>query len=112
MDLTSIKNVIALILSIVSLITLIVGAHKGYVAIQTSIGDNKALIERTQMMILKTKVTKYEVIKCPVSQAEWDEYIENYSTLYDLKIKHKKISAKTPWKPAERIMVKGVECIK
>ena len=113
MDFSNIKNIIGTILGAITLIGIILGAHTGYNKILTNIGDNKVQIEKTQMMILKSKVREYETKKCKVSNAEWDEYIEDYSALYELKKIHKKISASTPWKPSERIFVnKEGECRK
>ncbi len=101
--LINIKNVLGLISGSMALIGIIIGGYIGYTDIHKLISTNLNQIEKTQIMLLKTKVRAYERNKLTVSDLEWDEYIENYSLLYELKKKHKHISNKTPWKPIERI---------
>ena len=101
--LDNIKIIASLITGAGVIVSFIIGTYIGYSDVLNKIDKNMSQIEKTQMMILKKEVREYEHSKCSVSDAEWDEYIENYSLLYELKIKYKYISDKTPWKPVERI---------
>lgn len=99
----NIKMVVGIISAGVAFITFIISTYVGYNDVLIRIDDNMGQIEKTQMMFLKKEVRGYERKKCSVSDAEWDEYIENYSSLYELKKKYKYISTSTPWKPIIRI---------
>ena len=101
--LDNLKSTFGIITGGASVIGIIIGAYIGYTDILGMIGNNMNQIEKTQMMILKTKVRTHEKNVCSVGDYEWDEYIENYSMLYELKKKYKYISTSTPWKPIIRI---------
>lgn len=98
--------------SIAIIVSVSIGGYTAYNSILNSIEHNTKSIEVTQMMILKSIVSKAENNPCKVSDSEWNDYIENYSTLYDLKIKYKKISEKTPWSPIERLKEDSSKCLK
>lgn len=87
-------------------------AFIGYTSILNSIENNTEKIEITQMRLLKDVVRKAEHNPCIVSDDEWDNYIENYSTLFTLKKKYKKISAEAEWKPMDRLITETEECKK
>lgn len=76
----------------------IITIYAGYMNIQNSILANTKKVEITQVLMLKSIVREVEKSKC-LSPLEYDEYILNYSTLFDLKIKHKLISVKANWMP-------------
>ena len=103
MDFGKIKNIFEALAGLVAAIGFIIGMYIGYTDIHKLIHKNLTQIEKTQIMILKTKVREHEHNKCKVSDVEWDEYIENYSSLYELKKRHKHISKDTPWKPVLRV---------
>ena len=98
--------------SIAIIISTSIGGYTAYNSIINSIDENTKQIEVTQIMILKDIVRKAENNPCVVSDSEWDNYITNYSTLYSLKIKYKKIAKNAPWEPIERLKKDGKECIK
>jgi hypothetical protein len=102
----------------VTIYTFIIGTMSGVIAIYVAysgflvaIENNQKQIEITQMMILKPLVREAEKNLCPVSDAEWDEYLMNGSTLQDLKQKHKLISKDIPFVPIMRIKERSKECI-
>lgn len=96
------------------LITGVITFYSGYQNILDNIQSNTTQLESTQITMLtqieSTQITMLKVIvrdfevthKCKVSEPEWEEYTLNYSTLFDLKIKHKMISKSATWKPIER----------
>lgn len=96
--------------TLVVVVSVIIGGYSGYKSILDSLEENNKKIEITQLMMLNVIVRKSEQNPCPVSDTEWDEYIANYSTLYDLKIKYGKLNSHAPWKPIERIVVGGETC--
>lgn len=100
------NSTVNLILSLIAFSTIIVGGATGYQSVLDNVDENKKQIEITQIMILKDLVKKSEKESCIKSDVEWDEYIYNYSKLYDLKKDHKMISESTPWKPIGR----NIEC--
>ncbi len=69
-------------------------------------------IEVNQMMLLKAVVKTSEKNPCPVSDLEWDDYVTNYTTLYELKIKYGKLHKNSPWEPIERIKKGDTTCLK
>lgn len=92
------------------IISAIIGGYSGYVSILDSLAENNRKIEVTQMMMLNVIVRKAEQNPCKVSDTEWDEYIANYSTLYDLKVKYGKLNSHAPWKPIDRINTENDQC--
>ena len=97
------KDIAGLITATVAIIGLIIAGYKGYTDVITKVDDNLNQIEKTQVMILKKNVREFEHNVCASNDNDWDEYIENYSLLYEIKMKHKRISKNTPWKPMLRI---------
>lgn len=88
---------------IVVFVSVVIGAHEMYGDITKRIEQNKVASETTQIMILKKYVRDFEKTHtCIVSDAEWEEYILNYSTLYDLKKEHSLISKDAIWMPIQR----------
>jgi hypothetical protein len=85
------------------IITLTITSYIGYETIKNSIAENSKSIEITQMMILKDIVRRQEHNPCIVSDAQRDEYIENYTTLFTLKIKYKKLHKNAKWSPIEKL---------
>lgn len=81
-----------------------------YTNVLSSIAENTIQIEITQMMIMKDIVRKSERNPCIVSDAEWDDYTENYTTLHNLEIKYGKKGTNAPWQPIERVMVRNDQC--
>lgn len=107
------------ITTIISIVTATIVGYNAYLGIISNINDNKTKIEHTQadieitqIMILKTLVRKAETNPCTVSDVEWDDYIENYTTLFDLLKKHNKIHKDAPWSPVQRIMKDDEICTK
>lgn len=85
------------------LFSIAVGGYNGYHDILDNIEKNTIAVETTQITMLKSIVREFERSHiCVISQQEWDEYLMNYSTLLDLKIKHKMLSSKVKWTPVER----------
>ena len=98
---------------IVSLIvTVTLSVYLAYQNIKEDIAKNTEQIEITQMMILRDIVRRSEHNPCKVSDTEWEEYIENYSTLYNLKIKYHKLSKNARWEPVARLKEDLPECKK
>lgn len=92
---------------------LVTSASTGYTwysNVLSSIEANTTQIEITQMMIMKDIVRKSERNPCIVSDAEWDDYTENYTTLHNLEIKYGKKGTTAPWAPIERVMVRNDQC--
>jgi len=88
---------------LVVLTGLIIGSYNGYLNIQQSISNNNKSIETTQITMLKSITRAFEGNhNCKISNQEWDEYLLNYSVLFDLKIKHNMLSNKAKWLPIER----------
>lgn len=88
------------------LFSLAAGGYKGYTNILDNIEKNTVAVETTQITMLKSIVRDFEKNHiCVISQQEWDEYLMNYSTLLDLKIKHKMLSSKVEWSPIERKVI-------
>ena len=85
------------------IITLTIASYVGYMTIKNGIAENSKSIEITQMMILKDVVRRQEHNPCMTSDAQRDEYIENYTTLYTLKIKYKKLHKNAKWSPVEEL---------
>ena len=98
--------------SIAIIVSVSIGGYAAYNSILDSIDNNTKSIEVTQMMILKSMVRTIENNPCKMSDSAWDSYIENYAMLHDLKIKYKKISAKAPWQPIERLKEDSPQCKK
>jgi len=98
--------------SIAIIVSISIGGYTAYKSILKSIDNNTKSIEITQMMILKSIVRAAEHNPCRMSDNEWDNYIENYTMLYNLKVKYKKISDKTPWRPIERLKKDSSQCTK
>lgn len=96
------------ILSIV--ITLSIGGYISYISIIESINNNTKQIETTQMLILKSVIKDAEKNPCPMSDAAWDDYLTNFTTLYELKIKYHKLPKNAPWQPIERITKRSDKC--
>lgn len=95
---------------LVLVIGLIISTYTGYTNIINSIESGAKKTEVVQITMLKSITRAFEENhKCRVSQAEWDEYLLNYSTLFDLKIKHNMLSKVADWKPIERKMYKCKE---
>ena len=92
------------------IITLTIASYAGYETIKNGISENSKSIEITQMMILRDVVRRQEHNPCATSEAEWDEYIENYTTLYTLKIKYKKLHKNAEWTPVERLTKDTTSC--
>lgn len=86
------KNTKLLISTIIALITFIITVYNGYLGIKKDIAENRKLIEISQMQMLQPLVRAAEKNPCVVTDREWEEYEMNYSTLFDLKVKYKKIS--------------------
>jgi len=107
--LTHAATLYTLIIGIIgSIITIFVTYQNFMNAIKT----NQEQIEITQIMILKPLVRFAEHNPCPVSDAEWDEYIVNAATLHELKKKHKLISKDMLFTPIERIKERSDKCQK
>ena len=87
-----IKDTKLLITTVFALFTFMVGVYNGYNDIKKDIRSNTKLIEISQMQMLQPLVRQAEKNPCAVSDREWEEYELNYSTLFDLKVKYKKIS--------------------
>lgn len=98
-----IKSATSVISGVVAVITIVITGYKAYDSLIDRVDKNLGQIEKTQMMILKKNVREYEAKVCTSSEVEWDEYLANYSLLYELKIRHGHLSPKTPWKPIIRI---------
>lgn len=96
---------------IIGCIGAIIAVYIAYDNFLTAIENNQKQIEITQMMILKPLVRDAEKNPCPISDAEWDEYLMNGSTLQDLKQKHDLISEDLPFVPIKRIRERGEECV-
>jgi len=84
-------------------VTLTIASYIGYETIKNGIAENSKSIEITQMMILRDVVRRQEHNPCVMSDAQRDEYIENYTTLYTLKIKFKKLHKNAKWSPVEEL---------
>jgi hypothetical protein len=88
---------------IVFFISIVISGYQGYNNIINDISRNRTQLETTQITMLNGMIRNFEKNhKCKISDAEWDEYILNYSTLFDLKIKHSILSNKAKWMPIER----------
>lgn len=96
---------------IIGIIGAIISVYVAYNNFLKAIEKNQEQIEITQMMILKPLVRQAEKNPCPVSDAEWDEYLMNGSTLQFLRQKHNLISADLPFRPIKRIREKTDKCI-
>lgn len=97
---------------IIGLIGGIITVYVTYQNFMQAIEQNQKQIEVTQIMILKPLVRYAEKNPCPVSDAEWDEYMLNASTLYELKKKHKMIPGNMAFMPVKRIKTETAECKK
>lgn len=97
---------------IIGLITGIIGVYITYQNFIQSIEENQKQIEITQIMILKPLVRYAEKNPCPISDAEWDEYMLNASALYQLKKKHKMIPYSMDFMPIKRITERTDLCTK
>lgn len=95
---------------IIGTISAVVAGYVAYDGFINAIESNQKQIEVTQMMILKPLVRTAEKNPCPVSDAEWDEYLMNGSTLQDLKQKHKLVSKDVPFVPVARVKERTVQC--
>ena len=95
---------------IIGIIGAIITVFVTYQNFMAGIENNQKAIEVTQIMILKPLVRQAEKNPCPVSDAEWDEYMVNVSTLHDLKKKHKLISNDMMFTPVKRIKERTEEC--
>jgi hypothetical protein len=95
---------------IIGIVGAIITVFVTYQNFMGAIEKNQKQIEVTQIMILKPLVRYSENNKCPVSDAEWDEYMINASALYELKKKHKLIPSNYPFQPVERITQRTEEC--
>ena len=90
-------SVIIIVLSFFGTTTL------GYTEIVKTVNQNTKTLENTQITMLKSIVREFEKNhNCKISDAEWDEYLLNYSTLFDLKVSHKMLSDKASWLPVQR----------
>jgi len=74
-----------------------------YSELVESVKENQKQIELTQILILRPLVRIAENNPCFVSDAEWDEYITNGSTLVDLKKKHKLLANNIGFTPIKRV---------
>jgi hypothetical protein len=99
-----------IISTIISISTATIIGFTAYTNILQSIDANKKGIESTQIMILKTQVRDIEKGVCPISDKEWDDYIEKYTSLFDLLKRHGKLHNDAPWTPVERVKKGGDEC--
>jgi hypothetical protein len=95
---------------LIGIVGAIVSGYIAYSNFITAIETNQKQIEITQMMILKPLVREAEKNLCPVSDAEWDEYLMNGSTLQDLKHKHKLLSKDVPFVPVLRVKERTAQC--
>lgn len=86
------KETKVLVTTIVSLVSSVIIAYNGYLNIKKDISTNTKLIEISQMQMLSPIVRQMEKNPCTVTDREWEEYEMNYSNLFDLKVKYKKIS--------------------
>jgi len=114
-NLLSVYGAISIIISVTFGVTLTYfqlkdEIKKNYSLIQETQKKSTENIEITQMMILKDIVRQAEHNPCTVSVLEWEEYIMNYSTLFNLKIKYGELSKKTPWQPIERLQKDSKKC--
>ncbi len=89
----------------------VIAVYVAYDGFLNAIENNQKQIEITQMMILKPLVRTAEKNPCLVSDAEWDEYLMNGSTLQDLKQKHKLVSKDVPFVPVMRVKERTTQCI-
>ncbi|RLC47609.1 MAG: hypothetical protein DRH57_03775 [Candidatus Cloacimonadota bacterium] len=107
------SNTVVAIYGLVALLaTSSITGYTWYSNVLTSIAENTTQIEITQMMIMKDIVRKAERNPCIVSDAERDDYTENYTTLYNLEIKYGKIGKNAPWQPIARVVVRNDQCTK
>jgi len=106
------NSVIAFYGFITLIITSSITGYTWYSNVLDSISKNTTQIEITQMMILKDIVRKAENNPCIVSDAEWDDYTENYTTLLDLEIKYGKKGKTAPWQPIARVTKRNSLCKK
>jgi hypothetical protein len=106
--LTHTVTIYTFIIGIISGITTVYVAYNGFLS---ALENNQKQIEITQMMILKPLVRDAEKNLCPISDAEWDEYLMNGSTLQDLKQKHKLISKDVPFVPIMRVKERSIQCV-
>lgn len=97
---------------IVGIIGAIIAGYVTYDNFMAAIKNNQTQIEKTQIMILKPLVRDAENNPCPVSDAEWDEYMLNASALHELKQTHKLISKDVPFVPIKRIREVTPQCKK
>lgn len=95
---------------ILGIVGAIVSGYIAYANFISAIEANQKQIEITQMMILKPLVRDAEKNLCPVSDAEWDEYLMNGSTLQELKQKHKLVAKEIPFVPVARIKERSAQC--
>ncbi len=91
-------------------VTSSITGYTWYTNVLSSIAENTTQIEITQMMIMKDVVRNAERNPCIVSDAEWDDYTENYTTLLNLEIKYGKKGKNAPWSPIERVTVRNDQC--
>lgn len=105
--LTHVATLYTVLAGIVGAVIAIYIAYDGFM---DAIESNQKQIEVTQMMILKPLVRTAEKNACPISDAEWDEYLMNGSTLQDLKQKHKLVSKDVPFIPVMRIKERTAQC--
>lgn len=99
-NLNKFKNVYSDLAVLASVVIL---GYNMYTGIVNKMEANRIAIETTQIMLLKKYVRDFEhTHHCRVSDQEWDEYILNYSTLFDLKVKNGLLSDKAPWRPIQR----------
>ena len=88
---------------LIGIIGAIITGYVMYDNVLKSIKKNQDQIETTQILILKPLIRETEKNPCVISDAEWDEYLMNGSTLHELKQKHKMISKSLPFIPIKRI---------
>ncbi len=101
--LTHLKQLKEMYTILLFFVGVVITAYTGYTNIIDNIESNTKAVEITQITMLKSIQRDFEKHhKCKVSDAEWDEYILNYSTLFDLKVAHKILSEKARWLPIER----------
>ncbi len=91
--LTRLKNIYGSIVIIVGLVSGVFTAYLNlmdkYDDILENIKTNTVVVETTQITMLKSIVREFEEKHdCIISDAEWDEYMLNYSKLFDLKVRH------------------------
>ena len=109
---TSLFSNIKLIIGVITTIAGIsVGGYMAYDGILTKIEENKNAtqnvlreVELTEITILKRIIREAEQRGYFHSDAEYDEYLLNFTKLYNLRVKYNMLPPGATWQPIQKVL--------